>query len=78
MERLWGDLCRRPNDVVSPDWHGDILDDRRAAVREGRTAFVEWVDAKKRLRERFPFALYYDVNEDLIEIYAVLDSRQDP
>ena len=52
MERLWDDLSRRPTDIASPDWHGDILDDRRAALREGRTAFVEWDDAKKRLRER--------------------------
>ena len=52
MERLWDELSRSPTDVPSPVWHGDILDDRRAAVREGRTAFVEWDDAKKRLRER--------------------------
>ena len=52
MERLWSDLSRRPTDVASPDWHGDILDDRRVAVHEGRTAFIEWDDAKKRLRER--------------------------
>ena len=52
MERLWDDLSRRPTDVPSPDWHADILDDRRNAVREGRTAFVEWDGAKKRLQER--------------------------
>jgi putative addiction module component (TIGR02574 family) len=52
MERLWSDLSQRPTDVASPDWHGDILDERRAAVREGRTTFAEWNDAKKRLRER--------------------------
>jgi putative addiction module component (TIGR02574 family) len=52
MERLWDDLSRRPSDVASPDWHADILDKRRNAVREGRTAFVDWEDAKRRLRER--------------------------
>jgi plasmid stabilization system protein ParE len=30
------------------------------------------------LSKRFPFAIYYDVNEDRIDIYAVLDCRQDP
>ena len=30
------------------------------------------------LSKRFPFAIYYDVNQDWIEIYAVLDCRQDP
>jgi hypothetical protein len=53
MERLWAELSRRPGDIPSPDWHGDVLAEREAAVREGRTAFADWDDAKKRLRERF-------------------------
>lgn len=52
MERLWDDLSRRPDDVPSPKWHGDVLAERIAAVRDGRTNFVSWDDAKKRLRER--------------------------
>ena len=52
MERLWEDLSRRPTDVPIPEWHGDILSQRRAAVDEGRTSFVEWEAAKKRLRQR--------------------------
>lgn len=53
MERLWEDLSRRPSDIPAPDWHGDVLAERQAAVREGRTSFVEWEAAKERLRERF-------------------------
>jgi len=52
MEMLWRDLSRRPSDVPSPDWHGTVLAERMAAVREGRTQFVEWTDAKRRLRYR--------------------------
>jgi putative addiction module component (TIGR02574 family) len=52
MERLWADLCRRPEDVPSPDWHGDVLAKRLAAVREGRAHFVDWDEAKQRLRDR--------------------------
>ena len=52
MERLWSDLSRRPEDVPSPEWHGEILAERIIAVREGRTEFVDWDAAKKRLRER--------------------------
>lgn len=52
MERLWADLSRRPADVSSPDWHGDVLAERLAAVRDGKTTFVDWDDAKKRMRER--------------------------
>lgn len=54
MERLWDDLSRRPEDVPSPAWHGDVLAERIAAVREGRTTFVDWDEAKQRLRDRLP------------------------
>ncbi|HND55664.1 MAG TPA: type II toxin-antitoxin system RelE/ParE family toxin [Pirellulaceae bacterium] len=30
------------------------------------------------LSRRFPFVIYYKVNADWVEIYAVLDARQDP
>ena len=30
------------------------------------------------LSKRFPFAIYYEVNQDWVEVYAVLDCRQDP
>lgn len=53
LERLWDDLSRRPEDIPSPAWHGTVLADRIAAVREGRTAFVEWEDARRRLQARF-------------------------
>ena len=53
MERLWDDLARRPQDVPSPDWHGDVLAERMKAVREGRTSFEDWDDVKRRLQARF-------------------------
>jgi plasmid stabilization system protein ParE len=30
------------------------------------------------MSKRFPFAVFYDVTEDVISIYAVLDCRQNP
>ena len=30
------------------------------------------------MSKRFPFAVFYDVTDDTIDIYAVLDCRQDP
>lgn len=30
------------------------------------------------LSKRFPFSIYYKLNADCVEIYAVLDARQDP
>ena len=53
LERLWEDLSRRPENVPSPAGHGTVLSERIAAVREGRTAFVAWEDARQRLQARF-------------------------
>jgi len=53
MERLWDDLARRPQDVPSPDWHGDVLAERIKAVREGQTSFEDWDLVKRRLQDRF-------------------------
>ena len=52
MERLWEDLSKQPANVAPPEWHGDVLAARLAAVKEGRTEFVDWDDAKERLRNR--------------------------
>jgi putative addiction module component (TIGR02574 family) len=52
MERLWEDLSKQPSNVVPPEWHGDVLAARLAAVKEGRTEFVDWDSAKDRLRNR--------------------------
>lgn len=30
------------------------------------------------ISKRFPFSIYYLVSEDSVDIYAVLDARQDP
>ena len=52
MERLWNDLSSNPVQIPSPDWHGDVLAERIAFARDDPTSFVEWEDAKNRLRER--------------------------
>ena len=53
LERLWEDLAQRPEDVPSPDWHGEVLAARIKAVREGRASFEDWDAAKRRLQARF-------------------------
>lgn len=52
MERLWEDLSKQPSNVAPSDWHGDVLTARLTAVKEGRTEFVDWEQAKERLRKR--------------------------
>jgi hypothetical protein len=35
-------------------------------------------DFHRMLSKRFPFGIYYDVKDDVVIIYAVLDMRKDP
>jgi hypothetical protein len=52
MELLWEDLARSPESVESPDWHKDILDERRGRVAEGKARFVDFETAKKNIRNK--------------------------
>ena len=52
MELLWDDLARSPESVESPDWHKDILDERRERVSEGKAHFADWETAKKDIRDK--------------------------
>ncbi len=52
MERLWTDLSQNPETIPSPVWHGAVLEERREAVRQGRTNFEAWEDARQRLLGR--------------------------
>jgi putative addiction module component (TIGR02574 family) len=51
MERLWDDLCRRPEDVPSPAWHEETLAAREDRARAGGAKFVPADEMKGRLRE---------------------------
>ncbi|HSH95844.1 MAG TPA: addiction module protein, partial [Roseimicrobium sp.] len=51
MEALWQDLSAKDSDVVSPEWHGDVLIVRDQLIESGTESFVDWEVAKKKLRE---------------------------
>ena len=51
LEQIWEDLCRTPNAVPSPPWHADVLQARESRVREGSAEFMEWPEAKQRIRD---------------------------
>ena len=52
MEAIWDDLLRSVEQVPSPAWHGDVLRARESRVREGKSHYTDWIDAKRRIRER--------------------------
>jgi len=51
LEELWADLSRRPEDVVIPEWHGEVLAEREAALERGEEVVMDWEEAKARLRK---------------------------
>jgi hypothetical protein len=42
MEAIWEDLRAQAENVPVPQWHRDLLDERRKAVVEGREELLDW------------------------------------
>jgi hypothetical protein len=51
MENLWDKLCRKAEEVPTPDWHEKILDLREKDIAQGREDFINWDDAKNKIRK---------------------------
>ena len=51
MELLWDELCRTPQDVPSPPWHGEVLAAREQRLRDGQTGFSDFAAVRDRLRK---------------------------
>ncbi len=49
MEQLWEDLCQN-NQMSSPTWHKDVLNQREQAVNTGKSHFTDWQTAKNEMR----------------------------
>lgn len=52
LEALWDDLSRQPDKLQSPEWHKDVLDERRRCVESGEEIFSDWETAKEEIRLR--------------------------
>ena len=50
LEWLWVSLSKKPDNIESPDWHGDVLAARKAKVDSGEAQFLSIAQLKKRLR----------------------------
>ncbi len=46
MEELWDSLCHEDQEIDSPAWHGDILEDRKARIEKGEAGFISFEDLK--------------------------------
>ena len=52
MELLWRSITAEPAKVVSPAWHGEVLQKRRAKIESGEAEFLTLAQLKKRLTKR--------------------------
>ena len=47
IEDVWLDLAKEPDQVPSPDWHGDVLRAREQGIRDGQARFLDIAEAKQ-------------------------------
>ena len=52
LEALWDELSRAPEQLESPEWHKDILEERRKRLQAGEEAVSDWEAAKEDIRRR--------------------------
>ena len=52
LEEIWDDLQKTPDDVPSPAWHADVLRVREDRIKEGKSEFKDWADAKRNIRKQ--------------------------
>jgi hypothetical protein len=50
MELLWASLSKKPEEIESPAWHGEVLAARKAKADSGEAQFLSVQQLKERLR----------------------------
>ncbi len=50
IEQLWDAIRREAKDMASPEWHRDILADRKARAERGEATFLTLAQLRTRLR----------------------------
>ena len=51
MEMLWADMAGNEKSLESPAWHGEILNEREAAMNAGKVTVSNWEEAKERIKK---------------------------
>lgn len=52
IEEIWSDLIRSSTDLPASSWHADVLRARERRVEQGTSRFVDWPNAKARIRSQ--------------------------
>jgi hypothetical protein len=48
--KVWQSLCCQSDTFASPDWHADVLVERRQRLVEGSAKRIPWNEAKAQLQ----------------------------
>jgi putative addiction module component (TIGR02574 family) len=51
MEDLWDALTHDTKEIDSPEWHKNILDNRRSKIKFGKATFLTIEDLKRQFRK---------------------------
>ena len=54
MDQLWDSLNRFGEEIPSPDWHQEVLADRKARAQRGEAKFLTLAQLRSRLRSSEP------------------------
>ena len=46
MEALWDSLLHENEEIETPDWHQEILEERKALIAEGKAKFISLSELK--------------------------------
>ncbi|TAN68029.1 MAG: addiction module component CHP02574 family protein [Methylobacter sp.] len=46
MEQIWDTLCYENEEIKSPSWHEDIINDRMQLVNSGKAKFISIQELK--------------------------------
>ena len=52
VKTLWQDLSRHADALESPEWHGEVLQERERRIASGEARFSDWEQAKADIRNR--------------------------
>jgi hypothetical protein len=50
IEQLWEAVCRETGEIASPEWHRDVLADRKARAERGEAKFLTLAQLRTRLQ----------------------------
>jgi len=52
IELIWDNLSSQANNITTPEWHKNILDEREKMLQQGIEQPVNWETAKRELRNK--------------------------